>query len=155
MLVKSPSLFYFENKQGIRACVVPNFHPGREKMSIIWKLWIAILQTSLLVSRDEISTGIPSWNLCPGRKSPYNQSLSLFVSMSGPKCIYITDLSKAFDCIFNDLLIAKLNAYGLSLSAMKLVHSCLQNRKRRTKIGSSYSLWEEIVSGFPQGSIFV
>ena len=64
----------------------------------------------------------------------------------------LTELSKAFDCISHDLLIAKLNAYELSLSALKLVHSYLQNRKERT-IGSSYSLWEEIVSGVPQGSI--
>ena len=65
----------------------------------------------------------------------------------------ITNLSKAFDCISHDLLIAKLNAYGLSLSALKLVHSYLQNHKQGTKIGSSYSLWEEIVSVVPQGSI--
>ena len=65
----------------------------------------------------------------------------------------LTNLSKAFDCISHNLLIAKLNAYGLSLSALKLGHSCLQNRKQRTKIGSSYSLQEEIVSRVPQGSI--
>ena len=64
-----------------------------------------------------------------------------------------TDLSKVFGCISHDLLIAKLNAYGLSLSALKLVHVYLQNWKQRTKIGSSYSLWEEIVSVVPQGSI--
>ena len=65
----------------------------------------------------------------------------------------LTNLSKAFDCISHDLLIAKLNPYGLSLSALKLVHSYLQNRKERTKIGASYSLCEEIVSGVSQGSI--
>ena len=65
----------------------------------------------------------------------------------------LSDLSKAFDCISHELLIAKLSTYGLSLSALKLVHSYLQNRKERTKIGSSYSLWEEIVSGVPQRSI--
>ena len=31
--------FFFENKQGICACVVPNFHPGLKKMPIIWKIW--------------------------------------------------------------------------------------------------------------------
>ena len=65
----------------------------------------------------------------------------------------LTDLSKAFDCICHDLLIAKLNAYGLSLPALKLVHNYLQHRKYRTKNGTAYSLCEVIFSGVPQGSI--
>ena len=65
----------------------------------------------------------------------------------------LIDLSKAFDCISHDLLIAKLSAYGFSLSALKLVHNYLQNCKQKTKIRSSYSIWEEIVSGVSQGSI--
>ena len=64
-----------------------------------------------------------------------------------------TDLSEAFDSLSHDLLIAKLNAYGFSLPALKLVHSYLSNRKQRTKIKGEYSLWEEILFGVPQGSI--
>ena len=65
----------------------------------------------------------------------------------------LTDLSKAFDCICHDLQIAKLHAYGLSLSALKMIQDFLLNQKQRTKIGSSYSTWENIRSGVPQGSI--
>ena len=65
----------------------------------------------------------------------------------------LTDLSKAFDCLDHELLIAKLNAYGFSLPALKLVHDYLSNRKQRTKVNRTYSSWLDIVLGVPQGSI--
>ena len=67
---------------------------------------------------------------------------------------FFTDLCKAFDGICHVLLIAKLNAYGLLLSALKLVRNYLQNCKKRTKNnGTAYSLWKKFFSGVPQGSI--
>ena len=39
----------------------------------------------------------------------------------------LTDLSKAFDCICHDLLIAKLNVDALPLPALKLITNYLQN----------------------------
>ena len=65
----------------------------------------------------------------------------------------LTDLSKAFDCLNHDFLIAKLNAYGFSLPALGLIHDYFSNRKQRTRINNSYSTWMEIVLGVPQGSI--
>ena len=64
-----------------------------------------------------------------------------------------TDLSKAFDCLSHELLIAKLDAYGFDKNALKLVNSYLSNRKQRVKINSKYSSWSEILFGIPQGSI--
>ena len=51
---------------------------------------------------------------------------------------FLTDLSKAFDCICHDLLVTKLHAYGLSLPALKMIQVYFLNRKQRTKIESSY-----------------
>ena len=51
------------------------------------------------------------------------------------------------------MLIAKLKAYGFSLTALKLVHNYLSNREQRTKIKSSYSSLLEIIIGVPQGWI--
>ena len=63
------------------------------------------------------------------------------------------DLSKAFDCISHELLIAKIHAYGLDIKATRLITDYLANRKQKTKINSQYSPWHNINTGVPQGSI--
>ena len=65
----------------------------------------------------------------------------------------LMDLSKAYDCLPHDLFIAKLGAYGLDRSSLRLLMDYLNSRKQRTKVGSSYSKWSEIKHGIPQGSI--
>ena len=68
-------------------------------------------------------------------------------------CTLLTDLSKAFDCICHDLLIAKLNAYNFDLKSLKYMLNYLSNRKQRTKINDKYSTWTDCNIGVPQGSI--
>ena len=46
--------------------------------------------------------------------------------------------SKAFDCLYHDLLIGKPDAYGLDLKSMKLVQQYLSNKKQRVKAGNAY-----------------
>ena len=65
----------------------------------------------------------------------------------------LSDLSKAFDCLPRDLLLAKLNTYGFNLLAFRLVQSYISNRKQRTKINSEFSSWEKILFRVPQRSI--
>ena len=65
----------------------------------------------------------------------------------------LMDLSKAFDCIPHDLLIAKLNAYGFNKQALKYIYSYLKGRRQCVKINGVYSKYKTILSGVPQGSI--
>ena len=65
----------------------------------------------------------------------------------------LTDLSKAFDFLDHELLIAKLNAYGFSRSALLFVRSYLDNRKQRVKVNGSFSTWTKTSLGVPQGSV--
>ena len=62
-----------------------------------------------------LKTLIQKWNKSVGNGGAFGASL--------------TDLSKAFDCLTQELLITKLDAHGFDKSSLKLIHSYLSNRK--------------------------
>ena len=65
----------------------------------------------------------------------------------------LTDLSKAFDCLPHDLLIAKLSVYGLNSDSLCYIYY-LKDRKQFFQINNKQSEFDTIISGVPQGSIF-
>jgi len=65
----------------------------------------------------------------------------------------LMDLSKAYDCLPHDLLIAKLAAYGVDHHSLTFIHSYLKSRKHNVKIYDTFSEYLDIVLGVPQGSI--
>ena len=65
----------------------------------------------------------------------------------------LMDLSKAFDTINHQLLLAKLHAYGFSQQALAIICSYLSNRKQRIKINNVFSSWKDLILGVPQGSV--
>ena len=64
------------------------------------------------------------------------------------------DLSKAFDTLNHELLIAKLEAYRLSLNSGGYIRSYLSQCLQRTGVNNSFSLWKDIIAGVPQGLIY-
>ena len=102
-----------------------------------------------------------SRHLCGFRKG-YNTQHCLLIMLERWKkaldkrniaAALLTDLSKAFDCLNHELLIAKLDAYGFDQASLAYIYSYLTNRKHRTKVNSTFSSWADIKSGIPQGSI--
>ena len=94
---------------------------------------------------------------CGFRKNMSSQNCLLFMLEKWRKCldnkgnagVLLTDLSKAFDCLNHDLLLAKLNAYGCDFNSLKLFYSYLTDRLQRVRVNSSYSTWSEIIYGVP------
>ena len=63
------------------------------------------------------------------------------------------DISKAFDSLCNNLLLAKLKSYGVGNSAIDLIPSYLHGRKQRMKCNNAFSDWLRVQCDVPQGSL--
>ena len=121
------------------------------------KVFERIIQNQIKNCVDEILSPY----LCGYRKGFSTQSalLSLIekwrkaLDNKGYAGVVLMDLSKAFDTINHELLIAKLHAYGFDKNALKLIFSYISDRWQRTKINLSFSSWSELLQGVPQGSV--
>ena len=97
------------------------------------------------ISQRSERTTLPSkHNRKMGKKSVFS---------AGAFGALMTDLSKAFDCLHHELLIAKLDAYGFDIKSGKLIQQYLSNRKQRVNVGNAHSSWKEILYEIRQGSI--
>lgn len=67
--------------------------------------------------------------------------------------VLLFDLSKAFDCIPIDILINKLEYYGITGNVLSIFESYLCNRKQYVSIKGKTSTFKEVKSGVPQGSV--
>ena len=65
----------------------------------------------------------------------------------------LMDLSKAFDTLNYELLVAKLSAYGFNNKSLKLIQFYLSNGWQKTKINKSFSKWTNLLLSVPQGSV--
>ena len=81
------------------------------------------------------------------------EKLKISLDEGGKARAVLMDLSKAFDCIRHDILIAKLSAYGFSREELTLINDYLTNRQQRFKVNGPFGSWKSVTRGVPQGSI--
>ena len=67
--------------------------------------------------------------------------------------VVFLDFAKAFDKVSHQLLMLKLEKYGISGRLLDWLKNFLFMRKQRVVLGDSFSDWTEVVSGVPQGSV--
>ena len=136
--------------------LVKNYRPV-SILPVISKIFERLMQKQINAYVDKYL----SPHLCGYRKG-YSSQYALLAMIERWKCSLdnggfaggiMMDLSKAFDTINHQLLIAKLYAYGFSKDSLHLILDYLSNRWYRTKINASFSSWTEVLCGVPQGSI--
>ena len=81
------------------------------------------------------------------------EKCKIFLDTGGKAEAVFMDLSKAFDCVKHDLVIAKLHAYGFSHDALTFLYSYLSDRQQRVKMNGSFSSKQKLNLGIPQGSV--
>ncbi|GFG38975.1 hypothetical protein Cfor_07998 [Coptotermes formosanus] len=109
-----------------------------------------ILVTEQYGIRDNVSTESAIFKLIESMFSAWNNKELI----TGIFC----DLTRAFNCISHQLLISKLEFYGVKGPILNWLQSYLYNRKQRVElqfISSPYILsnWEIVRHGVPQGSV--
>ena len=73
---------------------------------------------------------IERWRLCLGKQ--------------GFAWALLMDLSKTFDTMNYELLIAKLHAYGFSIEALEVLLSYLKERWQRVRTNTTFSSWSQL-----------
>ena len=81
------------------------------------------------------------------------EKLKISLDSGGKIGAIFLDLSKAFDCLRHDRLLAKLELYGLSHCALTFIYNYLHGRQQRVNINGSFSSWKEVTLGVPQDSV--
>ena len=127
-------------------------------LPVVSKLFERLMQKQMIAYIEKFLSPY----LCGYRKGFNTQYALIAMIEKWKKCLdgdggfagaVLMDLSKAFDTINHELLIAKLSAYGFEESALHLVQSYLSDRWQRTKVNTSFSTWRELLCGVPQGSV--
>jgi retron-type reverse transcriptase len=62
-------------------------------------------------------------------------------------------VKKAFDCVDHEILLYKLNKYGIRSVTKNLIESFLTNRHQQVRVNNVFSVYRSVKYGVPQGTV--
>jgi len=152
-----------------KAVVAPLFKKGNKAKpenyrpvsltSIIGK----ILET---IIKDKIANHLNSFQLIENSQHGFTKGRSCLTNLlefmegvtaeldrgNSVDLVYL-EFAKAFDKVPYRRLSKKLEAHGIGGSFLRWIDNWLSDRRQRVGINGEYSLWKEVTSGVPQGSV--
>ena len=149
-----------------RAVITPNFKSGKKSLIVSYRPVGILPKLSLVFEKLLFKSLYPiiknqlsnyQFGFRKGRSTVTQLLLfpnELFNNLDNGEiyCFYL-DFSKAFDKVPHSILLHKLSLFGLGGNLLRLISSYLSNRVQCIKVCHSYSRWETIASGVPQGSV--
>ena len=139
-------------------CSKENYRPV-SILSVVSKIFEKILYKQLTAFADQ---SLSIYQCCFRKGYPAQHSIVAMLekqkgAVDNKKVLgaLLTDLSKTLNSLSNELLIAKINADGFSLPALRLIHDFSINRQQKTEINHAYSSQEEVVFGVSQGTYII
>lgn len=102
---------------------------------------------------ERLNNFIETHNLLVDSQYGFRTNRSTYLALMKHVVGIFIDLKKAFDTINHDILLHKLESYGIRVVRMNWVSSYLRNRQQFVELGKHKSSYMSITCGVPQGSV--
>ena len=151
------------------ANVTPLFKKGgREKTgnyrpvsltSVVGKLLESVIKDGIAAHLEsgeiigQSQHGFTKGKSCLTNLVEFFEDVTSSVDRGEPVDVVYLDFQKAFDKVPHKRLVYKLKAYGIGGSVLMWIENWLANRKQRVGVNGSFSQWQAVTSGVPQGSV--
>jgi ribonuclease P/MRP protein subunit RPP40 len=151
------------------AGVIPLFKKGKKfdvqnyrpvsMTSIVCKIMESILKDVIVghLEKHELirdsQHGFTQGRSCLTNLLEFLEEVTVNLDEGKPVDVIYLDFSKAFDKVPHQRLYRKLLAHGIGGQILEWVKNWLTGRRQKVGVNKTYSGWENVISGVPQGSV--
>ena len=119
--------------------------------SIIKEIIMGHLDSSKMISPSQ--HGFMKGKSCLTNLLEFFEDVTSKMDEGVPVDVVYLDFQKAFDKVPHRRLVTKIRAHGIGGRVLTWIENWLADRKQRVGVNGSFSEWQAVASGVPQGSV--